>query len=309
MSARVLRMGTRGSPLAVAQSSGYARLLERTHPGLKVEQVLIKTSGDALSEASGADRFAPAAGPDPNVKAMFVKELETALLGGRVDFAVHSAKDLPADIPEGLTLAGFPAREDPRDVFVGAAAAARFADLPQGAVIGTVSSRRRFQLASVRPDLVFVPMRGNVDTRLKKLAGGAAAGLVLALAGLRRLGLSVDHEVLPVDLVVPAPGQGALAVECRADDAPTRELLAPTFDADTGLEVDVERRFLRAVGGGCSTPLGALARVEGAAISLRVFWCRADGTAPARLAGRAGRRPEELASLVDGLAGRLLAGG
>jgi hydroxymethylbilane synthase len=204
---------------------------------------------------------------------MFVKEIETALLDGRVDFAVHSAKDLPADLPEGLVLAGFPRREDPSDVFIGAPGVTRFADLPKGAAVGTASLRRQIQLRSARPDLGFVALRGNVDTRLRKLAEGRASGIILALAGLRRLGLaSTPHEVLGADLVLPAPGQGSLAVECRESRADVRAALAPTFDEDTRLETELERHLLKAVGGGCATPLGALARVSGGEVSIRVFW-------------------------------------
>lgn len=310
MNEKRLRMGTRGSPLARAQSSWYARLLEQFHPGLVVESVLIKTSGDTLSERVNEGRFEASSPEAPNVKAMFVKEIEAALLAGRVDFAVHSAKDLPGDIPEELILAGYPEREDPRDVFLGAAGVARFTDLPKGAILGTASLRRQIQLRGVRPDLSFVALRGNVDTRLRKLADGAASGIVLARAGLRRLGLAgTAHEVLPVEVVVPAPGQGALAVECRADAAAARAFLAPTFDDKTRLEVDVERRLLKTLGGGCDTPLGVLARAEGGELSLNVFWSDVEGRRPVRLSGRASRRPEEIASLVDSLAGRLLAGG
>ncbi|MBI5594472.1 MAG: hydroxymethylbilane synthase [Elusimicrobia bacterium] len=316
MSAQTLRMGTRGSPLAKAQSSWYARLLEKANPGLSVESVLIKTSGDTLSERINEGRYeAPAAASEalgeaaPNVKAMFVKEIEAALFDKRVDFAVHSAKDLPADIPEGLVLAGYPVREDPRDVFIGAPGRASLAQLPQGAKVGTASLRRQIQLRASRPDLSFVALRGNVDTRLRKLAEGQASGIVLALAGLRRLGLAgTRHEVIGIDAVIPAPGQGALALECRADAAAVLAMLAPTLDEKTRLEVDIERRFLKAVGGGCATPLGALARVEAGEVSMVVFWSDVEGKKPVRLSGRAGRRPEEISSLVDGLAGRLRAG-
>ncbi|TBR21962.1 hydroxymethylbilane synthase [bacterium] len=304
---RVLKMGTRGSPLARAQSSWYARTVEAANPGLTVESVLIKTSGDTLSERVNEGRYeAPA---DSNVKAMFVKEIETALMDGRVDFAVHSAKDLPADLPEGLVLAGFPRREDPSDVFIGAPGVARFADLPQGATVGTASLRRQIQLRAPRPDLKFTALRGNVDTRLRKLSEGQASGIILALAGLRRLGLaSTPHEVLGADLVLPAPGQGSLAVECSEARADVRAALAPTFDEDTRLETELERRLLKAVGGGCSTPLGALARVSGAEVSVRVFWSDAEGRRQVRVSGQAGRRPEELSNLVDGLVQRVLAG-
>lgn len=305
---RALRMGTRGSPLARAQSSWYARLVEAANPGLSVESVLIKTSGDTLSERVNEGRYeAPPA--DANVKAMFVKEIEAALLEGRVDFAVHSAKDLPADLPDGLVLAGFPRREDPRDVFIGAPGVARFADLPQGAVVGTASLRRQIQLRAARPDLSFTALRGNVDTRLRKLAEGRASGIILALAGLRRLGLDkTPHEVLGPDLVLPAPGQGSLAVECRADRDDVLAALAPTFDADTRLETDLERSLLKRVGGGCATPLGALARAGACEVAVSVFWSDAAGARPTRAAGKAGRRPEELDSLVAGLAERVLSG-
>lgn len=305
---RVLRMGTRGSPLARAQSSAYAREVEAANPGLSVESVLIKTSGDTLSERVNEGRY-EAPPPDANVKAMFVKEIEAALLEGRVDFAVHSAKDLPADLPAGLTLAGFPRREDPSDVFIGAPGVARFADLPRGATVGTASLRRQFQLKAARPDLSFVALRGNVDTRLRKLAEGQASGIVLALAGLRRLGLAgTPHEVLSAEAVVPAPGQGSLAVECRADRADVLAALAPTFDEDTRLETEVERRLLKAVGGGCATPLGALARARGGDVAVSVFWSDAAGGRQVRASGKAGRRPEELSALVDSLSDRVLNG-
>lgn len=305
---RVLRMGTRGSPLARAQSSWYARLVESHNPGLTVESVLIKTSGDTLSERVNEGRY-EAPPPDANVKAMFVKEIESALLEDRVDFAVHSAKDLPADLPEGLVLAGFPRREDPRDVFIGAPGVGRFADLPKDATVGTASLRRQIQLRATRPDLSFTALRGNVDTRLRKLAEGQAAGIILALAGLRRLGLQgTPHEVLDSDLVLPAPGQGSLAVECRGSRADVRAALAPSFDEDTRLETELERRLLKAVGGGCATPLGALARATPSEVSVRVFWSDAEGRRQVRAAGKAGRRPEELSNLVDGLAQRVLSG-
>lgn len=305
---RVLRMGTRGSPLARAQSSWYARLVESKNPGLSVESVLIKTSGDTLSERVNEGRY-EAPPPDANVKAMFVKEIESALLEDRVDFAVHSAKDLPADLPDGLVLAGFPRREDPSDVFIGAPGVARFADLPQGATVGTASLRRQIQLRAKRPDLAFVALRGNVDTRLRKLAEGKASGIILALAGLRRLGLAgTPHEVLSAELVLPAPGQGSLAVECRDGRADVRAALAPTFDEDTRLETELERRILKAVGGGCATPLGALARAGAAELSMSVFWSDAEGSRQVRVSGKAGRRPEELSNLVEVLAQRVLAG-
>lgn len=298
-----LRIGTRGSALALAQARWVESRLRALRPGLETELAVIKTAGDALSER-GAPPPAPAAGA-ANVKALFVKEIEAALLEGSIDAAVHSAKDLPAELPEPLSIAAYPEREDPRDVFIGAKG---LRELAVGARIGTTSLRRRIQLAIARPDVEFVPMAGNVDTRLKRLAAGAVDGLVLAAAGLARLGLSGRaRETLDPELVVPAPGQGALAVEARRDRREVMGLLAGLDDPAARVEVELERSFVRRLGGGCATPLGALARAEGGAgVEFTVFWSDPDGGRPTRLKGRAGRRPEELDSLVEGLAGRLL---
>ncbi|MFH1726364.1 MAG: hydroxymethylbilane synthase [Elusimicrobiota bacterium] len=312
-----LRLGTRGSALARAQSRWVADRLREAHPGLDVELVVISTSGDRFSEAMNApvppgrgpraaEAEPPAPDGSPNVKAMFVKEIESALLDGGVDLGVHSAKDLPAELPEGLVVSAYPWREDPRDVFIGGPACRTWRRLPAGSVIGTASLRRRIQLGQSRPDVTFETVRGNVDTRLRKLEAGGVSGLVLALAGLRRLGReAVPHEVLSPDLLVPAPGQGALAIEARSDREDVREALRPLADERTRLEVELERAFLREAGGGCSTPLGALARVEDGEVLVRVFWSDPDGRNPARFSLRGGTRPEELAALVDGLRGRL----
>ncbi len=316
-----LTLATRGSPLARAQSAWVGKRLEELHPGLKVDFLFLKTSGDRFS----LDRpeAPPEAAADSNVKAMFVKEIEEALLRGEADFGVHSAKDLPADLPEGLCIACYPPREDPRDAFI-PGSCRTLAELGKGARLGTASLRRRIQLSLSRPGLEFVSLRGNVDTRLRKLREQGLAGLVLAEAGLRRLGLStLAREMIPEDILVPAPGQGALALEARVDRADVRRLLEALSDEKTRTEVEVERAFLKAVGGGCSTPLGALARAEdsagrlptdsgsgtsspeGSVVRLSVFWSRRDGSKPMRLNGSARRRPEELSSLVEGLAGRL----
>ena len=334
---KIFRYGTRGSALALAQSSTVARALA-VAGGANVERVVITTSGDRFARNdSGAAAPAPSTGREPsslrdsanpasaqpaftelasaakrpeqapNVKAMFVKEIEDALLDGRIDFAVHSAKDLPADIPEGLVLGAVPAREDPRDAFIPAPRTASFAALKKGGLIATGSLRRRIQLALARPDLLFAPIRGNVDTRLGRLDREEFDGMVLAVAGLRRLGLSSRrHEPLPEDLVVPAPGQGALAVEVRADRADVLELLRGLDDPQSRLELEAERAFLAAVGGGCLTPLGCLARVEGAGIKISAFWSEADGSKPRRLGtdGAAADGPE----LAKRLADRLLRG-
>ncbi|MFA5138089.1 MAG: hydroxymethylbilane synthase [Elusimicrobiota bacterium] len=281
-----LRLGTRGSPLAKAQSRWVAERLERLHPGIGVETVVIKTSGDLSL-------------PVPNVKTAFVKELEEALLRGDIDIAVHSAKDLPEKSAEGLCILAYPEREDPRDAFVGAEACRTWAALPRGSVLGTSALRRKVQLLRIRPDLRIEPLRGNVDTRLRKLAQGAFSGLVLAAAGLKRLGLQVPSESFPTDVLVPAPGQGALAVQACSERAELGALLSALDDPDTRLEVELERRFAAAVGGGCSTPLGAFARCEGEGVRLTVFFSDL-------LTDRAGKSAEELSSLVERLRRRIL---
>ena len=297
-----LTLATRGSPLARAQSAWVGKRLEELHPGLEVEFLFIKTSGDKFSLA---EPEAAAKATDPNVKAMFVKEIEEALLRGEADFGVHSCKDLPADLPESLCIACYPPREDPRDAFI-PGSCRTLAEAGEGARLGTASLRRQIQLRLSRPGLEFVSLRGNVDTRLRKLREQGLAGLVLAEAGLRRLGLStLARETIPEDVLVPAPGQGALALEARVDRSEVRELLSALSDERTRVEVEVERAFLKAVGGGCSTPLGALARAEGESVRLSVFWSRRDGSKPMRLSGSARRLPEQLSSLVEGLAGRL----
>jgi len=282
------------------------------HPGLKVELVIIKTSGDRFSaEINEGKRAEPGAGaedgsPDaPNVKAMFVKEIETALLDGSVDLAVHSSKDLPAQTPGGLAIAAFPKREDPRDAFIGRSSGSGIEDLPQGAVVATASLRRQLQLKEARPDLRFVPIRGNVDTRLRKLRKGEAEGLMLAEAGLKRLGMgTVKRRRLSADLVVPAPGQGALAVETR-DSGEARDLVAALDDATTRLEVELERAVLERVGGGCATPLGVLARAEDDRVRVWAFWSDAAGKSPIREKLDCPREPAAIADLIETLASRL----
>lgn len=277
-----LRYGTRGSALALAQSGLFAEELRRLRPGLEIERVVIQTSGDRFSLA----RPQALPGEEPaNVKAMFVKELEEALLCGAIDFAVHSSKDLPGELPPGLLVAAFPHRADPRDVYIGTPRAPRWQDVAAGSGlrVATAALRRQMQLRLAAPRTEFVAMRGNVDTRLRKLEEGAADGLVLAKAGLERLGRGgVAHEVLPESLVVPAPGQGALAVEASADRKDVCEILAAADDPATRLEVECERLFLRLMGGGCRTPLGALARSRADGIDFQWFWSDLEGKDPRR---------------------------
>jgi len=274
-----LRMGTRGSALALAQSGAVAAALARLQPGLEVETVRIRTSGDRFSAQSPAAARTPAQG----AKGLFVKEIEEAVCYGRVDFAVHSAKDLPAVLMAGLFIAAIPEREDPRDAFLGRDGR-KWAQTGPGARIGTSSLRRRVQLLAARPGLVMTPMRGNVGTRLRKLKEGLCDGLVLALAGLRRLGLSeVAHEPLSEELMLPAPGQGALAVEAREDQSEVLELLSGLDHRPTRLEVELERAFLKEMGGDCLVPLAARAAVRGSEADMSVFICEPDGSRPVRL--------------------------
>ncbi|MEK7701320.1 MAG: hydroxymethylbilane synthase, partial [candidate division NC10 bacterium] len=240
------RLGTRGSPLALAQASAMAARLRGL--GADVEIVPIRTEGDRLLEA----RLAALGG-----KGLFVKEIEDALCDGAIDAAVHSLKDLPAEVPAGLALAAFPERGDPRDVLV-TRTGARFEDLAPGAVIGTSSPRRRAIVLSLRPDLVVEPMRGNVDTRLRKLEGGAWDGVVLAAAGLQRLGLAPAHaRPLDPEVFVPAVGQGILAVEVRAADRATRSLVERLDHPPTRACALAERAYLGRLGASCNTPMAA----------------------------------------------------
>ena len=273
-----LRMGTRGSALALAQSGWVAERLRELHTGLEVETAVIKTSGDLFATESPRELYAA-----QGTKGLFVKEIEEALQDGRVDLAVHSAKDLPGSLAPGLAVAAYPEREDPRDAFIGRDGLA-WGDLRAPARIGTSSLRRKVQVLAVRPGLEVLPLRGNVDTRLRKLREGRFDGLVIAAAGLRRLGRSdVPHELIPTDVMLPAPGQGALAVETRADREDLLGLIGRLDHAATRLEVEWERAFLVAMGGGCSTPLGALACARDGEVELSVFWSDAEGRSPARL--------------------------
>ncbi len=303
-----IKIGTRGSALARAQSRQFGENLKKLHPGLEVELVIITTSGDRFSAAinAGKKEVPPGVVDAPNVKAMFVKEIETALLDGSIDAAVHSAKDLPAELPDGLQIAAYPLRADPRDAFIGGGTLRRFDDLPKGALVGTASLRRSIQLAVRRPDLRFAPLRGNIDTRLRKLSEGKASCVILAEAGLVRLGRGeVRRETLGPEVLISAPGQGALAVEARSDRSDVLELLAAIDHPATRVEVELERGFMKEIGGGCATPLGALARAGDSEVEMTVFWSDAQGAHPVRLEGRAARRPEALAKLVADMSARI----
>jgi hydroxymethylbilane synthase len=245
----MLRIATRASTLARWQADDVARRLRAAHPGLPVESVVVETAGDRRQDVPIWEIGG---------QGVFVKEIQTALLQGRADVAVHSAKDLPSTETPELRLVAFPVRADPRDALVGR----RLDDLAQGATVATGSVRRRAQLAAMRPDLVFSSLRGNIATRLGRVPAGGA--IVVALAALDRLGLH-DHvaEIFAPDRLVPQVGQGAIAVECRADDAQTMHLLAPLDYVSVRLVTETERAFLARIGGGCDQPVGAYARLDG----------------------------------------------
>lgn len=280
-----VRLGTRGSRLALVQSEEVAGALRAR--GAEVEVVVIRTSGDRLAQVALADFGG---------KALFVKEIEEALLAGQVDVGVHSLKDLPSDLPPGLALGAFPVREDPRDVLL-ARAGGGWEALPPGAVVGTSSPRRRAMVLARRPDLRAEPIRGNVETRLEKLRGGACDALVMAAAGLKRLGLSPPHHT-PLDPAefVPAVGQGVLAVEARQADRELLELLRAVDDTRTRLAAVAERAFLARLGAGCHTAVAGHARAEGEALVLTGVVASPDGSTvlrasasgPASTGGRLG---------------------
>lgn len=262
-----LVIGTRSSALARAQTDLVVAALAAAHPGLKVEIRVIRTIGDERLDIDLAS-------PGPLDKGLFTKQLEDALLTGEIDLAVHSLKDLPVSLPSGLVIAAIPERADPRDVLVSHHPGG-LKGLPPSARVATSSARRRKILEWLRPDLEVVPVRGNVPTRLRKLAeDGLADALVLAKAGLDRLGKPVPdglHATIEEDLL-PAPGQGALGIECREDDGKTRELLAPLNHLPTARCVNAERGLLQALGGGCEIPLAAHATLQNNEIILRSIY-------------------------------------
>jgi len=296
--ATVLRIGTRGSPLALAQAREVRARLIAAH-GLQdvaIELKAIRTTGDKIQDRP----LAEAGG-----KGLFTKEIEEALRAGDVDFAVHSAKDLPTWLPDGLVLMACLPREDVRDVFISRMAATLPA-LPSGSVVGTASLRRQALVKRLRPDLQVVSLRGNVETRLRKLEQGVVDATLLALAGLKRLGRAdVASCVLSVDEFPPAVGQGAIAIEARADDTRTRTLLRALDDADTTTAITAERAFLAALDGSCRTPIAAYAQVEGDRVRLRGLIIRPDGSEVHETA-REGARAE--AAMLGSDAGRELKG-
>ena len=278
MQTTVFRIGTRGSALALAQAHETRTRLMAAHslPEEAFAVVVISTSGDRiqdrpLSEAGG--------------KGLFTKEIEEALLDGRIDIAVHSSKDMPTALPGGLELAAFLPREDPRDAFIGGKAA-RLRDLPDGAVVGSSSLRRQALIRRLRPDLQVVMFRGNVQTRLRKLDEGTVDGTLLANAGLRRLGLAERiTELLTLEDFPPAPGQGAICIEARQGDEAAARLLRPIGDAATAAALTCERSFLASLDGSCRTPIAGHARVDGDRISFEGMIITPDGREAHEISG------------------------
>jgi len=262
-----LRIGSRGSQLALWQANHVAGLLRSR--GLQVEIETIRTTGDKITEVSLAK---------VGTKGMFTKEIEEALADRRVDLAVHSLKDLPTDVPKGFKIAAVLKREDARDALV-SPRFARLADLPQGARVGTSSLRREAQLRAMRRDLKVEPLRGNVDTRLRKLEAGEFDAIILAAAGVRRLGREdVVREFLAVEQMCPAAGQGALAVEVREGDQQMMQAIGFLDNAASRSTTECERALLRTLGGGCQVPIGAYAELSGEALQLRAVVASPDGS-------------------------------
>ena len=294
----ILRIGTRGSRLAITQSEWVKGRIESGHLDVSVELVRIKTEGDKvldspLSKIGG--------------KGLFVKEIEEALLRKEVDLAVHSIKDEPAELPEGLHLPVFPEREDPRDAFISTEYES-VGELPDGASVGTGSLRRSSQLLHMRPDLDIVPLRGNVDTRIKRLESGNLHSIILAAAGLRRLGLAARiSQLLPAEEFLPAIGQGALGLELRQDNDGVYDILRSLNHESTEVTVRAERAFLKELEGGCQVPIAAHCRLEGEVVILHGMVAELDGSRIIKdeLRGQK-ERPEETGI---GLARRLLSSG
>ena len=281
--ATVLRIGTRGSPLALVQARDVrARLAAALATSEEaIELIIIRTSGDKIQDRPLAE---------VGGKGLFTKEIEEALLDGRIDLAVHSSKDMPTFSQPGLMLAACLEREDPRDVFISRKARS-LAELPDGATLGTASQRRQAIAKRARPDLKVVPLRGNVETRLRKLDAGEVDATLLALAGLRRLGLT-EHatRIMGTEEFLPAVGQGAIGIEARTNDARTRDMLARIDHADTSTALACERAFLAELDGSCKTPIAGHATINVDTLEFRGLIARPDGTAAHDIDGTGHRK-------------------
>lgn len=260
-----IRIGTRGSKLALWQATWVSRELKRNWPSISVSLVPIKTTGDKITGVS----LAKIGG-----KGLFIKEIEDALINRKIDIAVHSIKDVPAELPSGLKIIAIPYREDPRDVLISREGVS-FENLKSGARVGTSSLRRICQLKRLRDDLVYEELRGNVDTRIKKLRSGRCDAVVLAAAGLIRLGRK--EEITQFLDTIPAVGQGAMGIEIRSGEKETEKLLKPLNDQQSQFCVEVERAFLKVIGSGCQVPLGCHAHHEDGKIKIEAFVSDLDG--------------------------------
>ncbi len=287
----VLRIGSRGSPLALVQAREVQGRLAQAC-GLdpaRIGIMVIRTSGDMIQDRPLAD----AGG-----KGLFTKEIEEALLAGAIDVAVHSSKDMPAALPPGLVLSAFLPREDARDAFI-SRKAKTLRDLPKGAAVGTSSPRRQALIKRLRPDLVIVPLRGNVETRLRKIEAGEADATILAVAGLKRLGLlAAATAMLDIEEFLPAAGQGAIGIETRADDTKTNALVARIGDADTATALAAERAFLAVLDGSCRSPIAGHARLSGDTVRFRGLIATPDGSEALEVF-REGRRADAAALGAD----------
>ena len=264
-----LVVGTRGSNLALVQTNWVVDQLKKENPGVEFEVKIIKTKGDLIKDLP-LDKIGD--------KGLFVKEIEKSLLDGEIDMAVHSMKDMPSYLPEGLKFAHSPKREDPRDALIFKEGYKSLDDLPQGARIGTGSKRRKYQLLKHRPDLEIVPIRGNIETRIKKIETEKLDGVVLAASGLRRAGLDdkIDYYI-PTDIMLPDPAQGILALEIREDDKETEKIIDSIKDDITKIQIDAERGFLIGVNGSCHIPMGAYCEIEGEKITLTGLYGDGEG--------------------------------
>lgn len=293
---RRLVLGTRGSALALWQARHVAARLRHAHPSLELEERIIKTEGDGTTGWIGFDG-----------RGVFVRAIEDRLAGGEIDLAVHSMKDLPTSQPDGLAIAAVPERHEPSDVVL-SERGWTFDEIPRGATIATGSYRRRCQLLAARPDLRAVPVRGNVDTRLRKLRDKQFDVLVLARAGVERLGLDqVPARPIPLEVCLPAVGQGALAVESRASDDAVRNVVSVLHDTTAAAAVAAERAFLRRLGGGCLAPATAHAVIDDGQIEIRAVVGDPDGTRLMR--EQAGGAVVEGERLAEELAARMLEAG
>jgi hydroxymethylbilane synthase len=298
LQASKVRIGTRGSPLALAQAREVQNRLESAHgPGrFDFEVRVIRTSGDRIQDRPLAEEGG---------KGLFTKEIEEALIAGEIDIAVHSMKDMPTLLPAGLAVTCILPREDVRDAFI-SPKAARLADLPRGAVVGTSSLRRQAQVLHARPDLKVAPLRGNVETRLRKIEGGVADATLLACAGLKRLGMA-DRITAPVSTaeMLPAVAQGAIGVETRAEDVAMAEMLGAINDQPSALAVTAERAFLARLDGSCRTPIAALAELTSGGLALRGMILTPDGR-QCHATRREGP-PQEAVRMAEDAAAELLA--